>query len=496
MAKKNLESNAMRSSLFLLMLFVLSCWAWAAEYHVSLSGNDLNPGTLSDPWRTIQHAADSCLPGDNVYIHNGVYPEEIIFKISGAAEAPITFSAATGDTVTIEGMEFAVGTAYVNIDNLIIEGQSIWKVWIRGDNHHITLRGLTINGGETGVRITWGDSGQPPIDGPVSDITIEDCLIQNPVFTAVDCTPGPGRRMRFRNLEISGAATEGEPSFASDGIAVERGENILVENCYIHDMRGDGIDLNSRDTEGHVSGIIVRRNKIVRTHRSGIKLWSGGHIENNVEWGTGISPIVIGIHPGSYEVINNTIAFNMWDSSYGSRDYSFVAAYPSDGTSAKMDLVLSNNIFAFNTGPEVGSATGIYLGEGVNLIREGNNMYWSRDDGEIEAAFLEGDSDISRSDIEDGTWTEASGQGIGNMTSDPTFMEGWPSVDLHLQEQSPAIDAGISENAPLTDCECMKRPAGYGTDIGAYEFGSVLDPECAGNDQEEMKKKKKGKIRR
>jgi hypothetical protein len=42
----------------------------------------------------------------------------------------------------------------------------------------------------------------------------------------------------------------------------------------------------------------------------------------------------------------------------------------------------------------------------------------------------------------------------------------------------------------------MKRPAGYGTDIGAYEFGSVLDPECAGNDQEEMKKKKKGKIRR
>jgi hypothetical protein len=42
------------------------------------------------------------------------------------------------------------------------------------------------------VRITWGDSGQPPIDGPVSDITLADSLIQGQVHTAVDCTPGPG----------------------------------------------------------------------------------------------------------------------------------------------------------------------------------------------------------------------------------------------------------------------------------------------------------------
>jgi len=493
----------MRSFLFLLILFILSSWAWTTEYHVSLSGNDLNPGTLSDPWRSIQHAADSCRPGDTIFIHNGIYHEEIIFKISGTADAPITFSAATGETVTIEGMEFATGTAYMSIYNLKIEGQSIWRVWIRGDNHHITLRGLTINGGETGVRITWGDSGQSPVDGPVSDITIEDSLIQNPVYTAIDCTPGPGHRMSFRNLEITGVEAEGEPSFGADGIAVERGEDILVENCYIHDIRGDGIDLNSRDTKGHISGIVVRRNKVVRTHLSGIKLWSGGHIENNVVWGTGISPIVIGIYPGSYEVINNTTAFNMWDPLYSSRDYSFVAAYPSDGTSAKIDLLLSNNIFAFNTGPQVGSPTGIYLGKGVNLVREENNIYWSRDDCEIAAAFLEGDSEISRSEIEDGTWAEASGQGIGNITSDPTFMKGWPNVDLHLHEQSPAIDTGTSENAPPTDCECMKRPAGNGHDIGAYEYGSVLDPECAGldpecagNNREEMKKKKKRKIRR
>jgi hypothetical protein len=444
----------------------------------------------------VQHAADSVSPGDSVTIHAGTYEEEVVFRISGTEEMPIRFTAGQDEEVTLESLEFAQGSAYIEIFNLKITGQAIWKVWIRGNNHHIRLKGLTIDGGETGVRITWGDSGQPPIDGTVSDIVIEDSIIQNPVYTAVDCTPGPGNRMTFRNLEITGAASGEEPSYAADGIAVERGENILVENCYIHDVRGDGIDLNSRDTEGHMSGIVVRRNKIIRTYRSGIKLWSGGRIENNIVWETGISPVVIGIFPSSYEVMNNTIAFNMWDPSFSGRDYSFVAGYPEDGISAEIDLLLSNNIFAFNTGPQVGTPTGIYLGQGVNLVQEGNNLFWSREDCEIEAAFVEGDHDFSRAAIEDGTWAAASGQGNGEVTSNPLFISGWPDVDLHLGNLSPAIDAGTSENAPSVDCECMLRPAGNGYDIGAYEHGSVLDQECAGIESPEPKKTKKGKVRR
>ncbi len=470
--------------------------AWSVEYHVSPSGNDSNPGTLSSPWLTVQHAAGSVSPGDTVIIHTGTYKEEVVFKISGAEDMPIQFTAAQEEIATLEGVEFTKGCAYVEVFNLRIEGESDWKVWLRGDNHHIRLKGLTIAGGETGVRITWGDSGQPPIDGPVSDIVLEDSLIQNPVYTAVDCTPGPGYRMTFRNLEIRGAASGEEPSYAADGIAVERGENILVENCYIHDMSGDGIDLNSRDTEGYISGIVVRRNKIIRTYRSGIKLWSGGRVENNVVWGTGISPVVIGIYPGSYEVVNNTIAFNMWDPSFSDRDYSFVAGYPENGIPAEIDLLLSNNLFAFNTGPQVGSPTGIYLGEGVNLASESNNLFWSREDAEILAAFVQGDPEFSRTEIGNGTWTAASGQGNGDVTSDPVFISGWPDVDLHLDGQSPAVDAGTSESAPLVDCECMKRPAGNGYDIGAYEYGSVLDLDCAGSESQEPKRTKKGKIRR
>ncbi len=473
-------------------------WAKAVEYHVAVSGSDSNPGSLSKPWLTLQHAANSVTPGDTVIVHSGTYREEVVFKYSGTQDAPIAFSAAPEETAAVEGLEFAAGTDFVIISGLNIEGRADWRVWLRGNNHHITLKGLTIIGGEAGVRITWGYSGQAPIDGPVSDITLEDCLIQDQVYTAVDCTPGPGNRLTFRNLEISGHAVGGEPSFGADGIAVERGENILVENCYIHDVLGDGIDLNSRDRTGHISGIEVKRNIVARTHRSGIKVWAGGRIENNAVFGSGIAAIVIGIYPGSYELVNNTIAFNMWNPSYSGRDYSLVAAYPSDGISPEIDLLLTNNIFAFNTGPQVGTPTGIYLGEGVNLLTEANNIYWSREDCEITAESVHRDPDFSRSDIGDGTWTAASGQGRGDITSDPAFMNGWPDVNLHLDEHSPAIDAGTSESAPSIDCEGMMRPAGTGYDIGAYEYGSELKKEGGGSGTENPtpKKNKKGKIRR
>ena len=38
----------------------------ANSYYVSSSGNDLNPGTQTQPWKTIQKAAAMVIPGDTV----------------------------------------------------------------------------------------------------------------------------------------------------------------------------------------------------------------------------------------------------------------------------------------------------------------------------------------------------------------------------------------------------------------------------------------------
>ena len=45
--------------------------AASAIYYVTPDGDDANPGTESQPWRTIQKAADTLVAGDTVYIRAG-----------------------------------------------------------------------------------------------------------------------------------------------------------------------------------------------------------------------------------------------------------------------------------------------------------------------------------------------------------------------------------------------------------------------------------------
>jgi hypothetical protein len=169
-------------------------------------------------------------------------------------------------------------------------------------------------------------------------------------------------------------------------------------------------------------------------------------------------------------VTNNTIAYNMWDLTYSDRDYAFIAAYPEIGFSPPVTLTMVNNIFAFNADPTEGGPAGLYLGEGVNLVREDHNLYWSYEDEEITAEFVSGhDSAFTRAEITDGTWTTFTGQGQGDVTDNPLFMSGWSGVDLHLQGGSPAVNTGSADGAPAEDVEGHPRDAT--PDIGAYEWG-------------------------
>ena len=232
----------------------------------------------------------------------------------------------------------------------------------------------------------------------------------------------------------------------------------MVEDSIIRNNGGDGIDLNSRDTGGYAEGIVVRRNRVLNNRLQAIKLWAGGRMENNLVAGQGINPVIVGVFPSKVEVVNNTIAYNMWDPAYAVRDYAFIAAYPEIGHSPPVELVLVNNIFAFNTGPDVGSPTGLYLGQGVTIVEKGNNLFYSRADCEIQAEFIAEETCIDQASIAAGGW---------GMVSDPLFVSGYPNPDTHLTASSPTIDAGSASHAPTMDLEGNPRDAE--PDIGTYE---------------------------
>jgi hypothetical protein len=51
---------------------------------------------------------------------------------------------------------------------------------------------------------------------------------------------------------------------------------------------------------------------------------------------------------------------------------------------------------------------------------------------------------------------------------------GGPTLTMALLPGSPAIDAGNTFLAPATDQRGFSRPAGLAADIGAFEYGSVM----------------------
>jgi hypothetical protein len=103
------------------ILGLISQVAFAAEFHVSISGNDSNRGTKSAPLRTIQRAADLAQPGDTITVHEGVYRERINPPRGGTSDRRrIVYRAAPGARVEIKGSEVIKGWTQVQED--------VWKV--------------------------------------------------------------------------------------------------------------------------------------------------------------------------------------------------------------------------------------------------------------------------------------------------------------------------------------------------------------------------------
>ena len=70
--------NKLKLKVWMLMILILITTALSArEYHVSVNGNDKNPGTQRKPMKTISAAALHAMPGDVINVHAGIYREQI-----------------------------------------------------------------------------------------------------------------------------------------------------------------------------------------------------------------------------------------------------------------------------------------------------------------------------------------------------------------------------------------------------------------------------------
>jgi hypothetical protein len=427
------------------------------DYYVAPTGNDSNPGTESQPWQTIQKAANTLVAGDTVYIRAGTYEEQVIPANSGSADNYITYAAYPGETVTIDGNSITLpkyetglfvveDTNYIKVSGLSIvnAGPNDNNAGIYVDNAHniVIENNYTYNTVSSGIGVWDGsniiiDGNEVRLacnDGEQEDITVSGTdtfeIKNNHVHEG-----GPGTN-GGEGITVKGGATNGK-IYKNHVHDLTRGErtciyidawgttatsNIEIYQNVLHNS-GAGISLASEDG-GLVRNIKIYNNIVYDNQTNGLEIG---------DWGK----LLIRVRPVESIMFTNNTVYNNGSSGWGGGFYN-------ENPDVK-NIVVRNNIFSQNRTSQIANESTVSLTVDHNLI-----------DGTQEYTYAISGTDYV---IGDSFFVNASG------------------ADFHLQANSPAIDNGSADGAPNDDFDGNSRPQdGDGNSTAIYDIGTYEMP--------------------
>jgi parallel beta-helix repeat protein len=453
----------------LLALFVIGSQVVAAAqatgnvYYVATNGNDSNPGTIEQPWKTIQKAANTLQAGDTVLIRGGVYvselrDNEIIPSSSGTVDRYITYKAFPGESVTIQGrypslndnnwfgFEIA-GQSYLQIEGLTIKGFHT-GVTCRAPGHHIIIKNNTFEyNSEAGISSEGAASG-----------TRRGC----------DYLTIIGNRSHHNGYYENGQPATGPYEGWSSGISINPDNapfmfdtdysvfhTVISGNTIYHNYDAVGDDRSASQSDVD--------NDADHTDGNGIIIDSAGNfppvlIENNVVFDNGGRGIEV-FDSQNVWIIGNTCFKNNTDSLFiGPETKSEIGAFAGPLGVQPKNIHILNNLAQAADGVQItyfpqGAASGLDMR---------NNLWYGRPYRETYSPY-----------------------GIAYVRADPLFVH--PSADpqtadFRLRANSPAINIGANvAQIQLVDFDNnprpQSRPQGTGYDAGAYEYtGQIVAP--------------------
>jgi len=433
---------------FLVLSHNLLLFASGNAYYVSPSGDDTNAGTESQPWQTIQKAADALVAGDTVYIKAGTYPERVVPQNSGSAGNYITYAAYAGDTVTIDGSIVTLPLGWgglfdvSNKDYIIISGLRIINagpdnnsVGILADHSsYITIeKNYTYDTVSSGIAV-W-NSDNIIIDGNEVVLACNDGE-QECITVAVTDT------FEIKNNHVHDG---GPGTIGGEGIDVKDGSsNGKIYRNHVHDLNRLGIYVDSWDKNTY--NIDVYQNVVYNIAGNDgftVAAESGGLLENiniynNVAYDNGTCGISISRNGGllyqhpmkNIKIINNTF-YNNGSGTWGGGIYI-------DNPDAE-SVIIRNNLCSQNLSFQIAAESDV----SSSALTVDHNLIDGDNTGEI--------------------------YGSDYVEDFPRLVDPYGG-DFHLQATSPAIDKGSSIDAPSDDYDGSSRPQMTGYDIGAFEY--------------------------
>lgn len=417
----------------------------SGSYYVATNGNDSNPGTISRPFRTIQHAADVAKAGDTVCIRDGIYGERIEAANSGnETEGYIVFAAYADEKPAIDGTSrvepngFVISNkSYIKLIGLEIrnwdDGCAIWM----DSSHHVELTDCEIHHAVSGI----GMSG-------THDFELNRVKMHHFDLYGFDASPSGGELCYNGTFNDCLSYSGRDPEQNVDGFALGHGEQygFVFNRCVAYDVY-DGFDMSSRSTTLNCC-------LAYNCWNSGYKLWQDSiKLVNCIGYHNSSSNVELDWKGTAKTVTlqNCTFVdagvFNIWIEN------------SQDG------LTMTNCILA--GGDNIGLC---FEHAVVNNYHGDYNLF--HNDNPNRAVVVGYVNEFTLGQVKNGAWTAYSGEDSHSQvsTNAASLFQNLGIWDLHLNAGCLAIDKGTAQGAPTQDYDGNPRPYGAGYDVGAYEW--------------------------
>ena len=377
-------------------------------FYVDPAGNDAAAGSDTQPWRTLQKAANPVRAGDLVIVRAGRYAG-LYLTTSGTATDPITFRGEPGAIVetqnptTQDGINLE-GASYVIVEGFTVTG--VPRAGIRSVvNHHVIIRGNT---GDLNGR--WGI-----LTGFSDDILIENNVMSRSQAEHGIYVSNSGDRPVIRKNVVfgnraNGIHMNGDVSQGGDGII----SGALVEDNTIFDNGfggGSGINCDG------VQSSVFRNNLLYNNHASGISLYQ-----------------IDAAQPArGNQVLNNTIVMA------SDARWAINIQNASTGNVLRNNILFNQQSFRGSIAISADSRPGFVSDTNVVMDR------FSIDGGDTRIGLA--------------AWRAATGQDQSSLIAAPAALfVNFAGNDYHLSATSPARDAGVTLAAVPDDLEGAPRP--------------------------------------
>lgn len=439
-----------------LSVFALQSTSSAATYVVAKTGKDSNPGTASQPWLTVQKAANTVVAGDKVTILAGQYNEYVRESTNGTNASRITFQG--NGLVTLGG--FSVTGAYVTVKDVSLNGSGAptyrGTLDVGTGGNYCVVENVVITGSVTNtvgpgaIVVMNGNGGANPVGCVFDNVTIT-----NPTNHAITLT---GRGHTVSNCTITGEngwdcfriissdtrivgntvknwsnlnnnkATHPDifQTFGVDPTAVS--QDVLIEGNLVDGAVGDVQLGNMEDQQnnGNISRWTFRNNVFANIERTINVYVPNVSFHNNVFYRCGTASNWAIIYDGS----------------------------PTKGYAKNINI--QNNFFVECSGDDSPSK-GWYAGNSTGIVADHNLIVGTA-------------SRLAKTGIKKGS-LEANGITGKN----PLFVN--PAAnDFRLQVGSPAIGAGARLISLFTKDLLGIDRLGSAWDIGPHSFNTTLEP--------------------